>query len=97
MRKSLIVIDPPSLNQPFCLNDRSEPLDVQAFVPQCSVKGFDEGVVGTSANSIASRGSHKMERIMRIFQSDAYFVCDFVSNRILKCWIKDEEIDLKTN
>ena len=46
MRTALVVIDPPRLDQPLCLIDRSEPMDVQAFVAQRSVESFDEGVVG---------------------------------------------------
>jgi len=46
VRTTLIVIDLPGLDQPFGLVDRSEPMDVQAFIVQRSVEGFDEGVIG---------------------------------------------------
>lgn len=37
---------------------------------------------GCVANVTASRVSHKTQRTFRVFQSNAYFVCDFVESRI---------------
>ena len=45
----LIVIDPPVLDDPFCLGQRGEPVQVQAFFAKPAVETFDVGVLGRLA------------------------------------------------
>lgn len=51
VRPTLIVVQSPSLDDLFCICQRSEPVVVEAFIAQRPVERFDEAVVGRFART----------------------------------------------
>ncbi len=41
VRPALIVVAPPRLDQPPCLSQGDEPVNVEALVPERSIEGLD--------------------------------------------------------
>lgn len=51
VRPALIVVAPPRLDQPLCLGQGGEPVDVQALVAERSIEGFDVCIVRWGAGA----------------------------------------------
>ena len=49
MRTANVVAPPPGLDQPLRLRQRSEPMDIQTFIPERPVERFDIGIFGRLA------------------------------------------------
>ena len=45
----MIVFLTPSFDELFCFDQSFEPVDIEAFIPEGSVQGFDKRVVGRLA------------------------------------------------
>ena len=53
MRTNLIVFLPPCLDQPFCSEQGSEPVGIQALGSEVSVERFNEGVASRRAKDLS--------------------------------------------
>jgi len=45
VKPALIGVAPPRLDQPPCLGQGGEPVDVEALVPERSIEAFDEAIL----------------------------------------------------
>src|SRR5665213_317731 len=49
VRTTLIVFFPPGMNDLFCIDQRFEPVRIQAFISKGTIERFDESIVGRLA------------------------------------------------